>query len=238
MARSFTAANSDIAYHDAMPYGSQADFCFSFFLYSPNTTAALIFEYDQTNGFDYGKFSRPPGDFVRSYSVAGGWGDDTAAGVSTPGWHHHFLVIPCDGEGIPPPSPLGLNQVWFDGVKQTLIADGHTSAGPVAATSPFSIMGRRVGGINSVFATGIIAEWAVWSSHTMLAAPGPFVAALAAGANPMRVRSTELIAYVPWFGADSPEPDYQGGRRNFTLAGSSVAAPHPPTARSLVNFQD
>jgi len=54
----------------------------------------------------------------------------------------------------------------------------------------------------------------------------------------MRVRRTEAIMYLPFYGVDSPEPDYHGAQRSATLGGNSSRVNHPPTARGLVNFGD
>ena len=58
------------------------------------------------------------------------------------------------------------------------------------------------------------------------------VAALAAGASPLLVRSGSLLGYWPLWGIASPETDYVGNT-NMTLTGSPSAADGPPLASNF-----
>jgi len=238
MARQFLKANSDGAYRDPHSMAGIGGVCLSLWLWRlDNSVVQILFEYDQTNGFDYVPNGFAPGDLIRSYFVSGAqWSDKWNPPAATGAWHHYFFIIPGTGEGVPPPVR---NQVWLDNVQQTLTVNSAVNgAGTIAASAPFTVLCRRVGGVNSLFSSGIIAELAMWSSHTMITAPAQFVRQLAAGCNPLRVRTTECIMYVPFYGVDSPEPDYHFGGRQFTLTGTPTAVRHPPTVRAMVNFQD
>ncbi len=235
MTRHFDGS-SDIAYVTSEPLGSIGGPIVSAWLYRDDNSQStrIVFEYDQTNGFDVAVNVGSGNDLIRSYHGASQWSDhyvSPAAGA----WHHYLWIIPGSGEGIPPPAS-GLNQVWIDGSQATLTTVTHSGVGALAASSIFSIMGRRVGTTNSLFMGGKIAEFAMWSSHAMLINTAPFAKGLAAGACPLTVRKEEMLMYVPFFG-ESPEPDFHGAQRSVTIAGTTVER-HPPTVRSMVALQD
>lgn len=235
MARLFTVGTSDIAFVPTLPLGGTADFFFSAFLYRTDNTQANreLFEFGAgVTGFDVVANQGGGNDLIRSYSTPGQWAD-TYVAPAAGAWHHYVWVIAMNG----PPAPTSVNLVYIDGVSQTLTTVGHVYPTPGVGTDTFTFMGRRSGGINSNFLGGRVAEFAGWSSPTMRASPAQFVKQLAAGCCPLTVNKHEMFMYIPFFGSDSPEPDVHGAQRNATLNGSPTRVNHPPTARSLVNFQ-
>ena len=245
MARKCLAATTDGFYRDAENWQPISDLVFSFWLWRDDNTQnnicfELVSNVGSTDGFDYVPNAFLPGDLIRSYYTSGAsWSDKWNPPQGTGSWHHYFLVIPGTGEGVPPPIR---NQIWLDGVQQTLTVNGAANgAGTYTTNGPFSIMFRRNtnGGTGQGRAlSGRIAEFCVWSSDYMTRNPGLFATQLARGANPMRVRRTEAVRYLPFFGADSPEPDYHGGQNAYTVSGSPTLIANPPTMRSFVNWQD
>lgn len=66
---------------------------------------------------------------------------------------------------------------------------------------------------------GSIAEVALWN----VALPDADMAALAAGAHPLRVYPFSLVGYWPLWGAHSPEIDASGRAQGGTVTGTSAA---------------
>lgn len=236
MARLFTVGTSDAAFTPSFPLTGTADWVVSAWLYRTDNTQSsrIVFEFGNgaNAGLDVVANNAAGTDLVRSYGTTTTWAD-TYPSPAAGAWHHYVWVIAGNG----PAAPNSINLVYIDGVQQTLTNAGHTYPNSGALTQPFTYMSRRVGTVNSLFLGGRLAEFAMWSSPTMRATPAPWVKQLAVGACPLRVRRTEMLIYVPWFGVDSPEPDWHGAQRNVTLAGATSRINHPPTARSMVNFQ-
>lgn len=245
MARKCLTATVDGFYKDAQNFSGVSDIVGSFWLWrDDNTQNNIAFELVEsatgTNGFDYVPNAFLPGDLIRSYYTSGAaWSDKWNPPAATGAWHHYFWVIPGTGEGVPPPIR---NQIWLDGVQQTLTVNGATNgAGVYTTNGPFSIMFRRNangGAGQGRGLSGRIADFAMWSSDYMTRNPGLFASQLARGANPMRVRRVECILYLPFFGVDSPEPDLHGAQNNYVVSGAPTRVNNPPTVRSFVNWQD
>jgi hypothetical protein len=134
-------------------------------------------------------------------------------------WHHFIFTI--DGAG---------NYRYFvDG------AADKTGTYTASATTidELAIGCQRVGGVNGLFFPGVLAEVATWTAYLTL----QDARTLYAGFPPSYVRRTLLRAYWPLLGADSPEPDYSGGKFAGTLTGTA-AAPHPPVNSIVWPSQD
>jgi|SRR5215831_10134457 len=71
---------------------------------------------------------------------------------------------------------------------------------------------------------GRIAEAAVWN----VALSNAEIAALAAGVSPAYFRRSNLVFYVPIYGAGAPEADLSGNRNNGALTGSAPGFNHAP----------
>lgn len=85
------------------------------------------------------------------------------------------------------------------------------------------------GAAQNIPSTTLLAEVAVWN----IALTEADVAMLgAAGASPLRVRPSALVAYWPLFGAYSPEIELIG-RRELAVQGTLTAAPHPRLLRPM-----
>ncbi len=190
----------------------------------------LAFEFTATTNSTNGSFIIDPNSNSAS-TVVGKWGFAMANGSGAGGfwgdgftrpsaaaWHHYVLIM---NRATP------ANVAYLDGALQTLTAGTH---GAVTygnfANSTLNVMCRNQA---SLFGAGRMAELGIWTSTTLTASEA---LALANGAAPPTVHPDNLGLYVPFFGSDSPEPDYSGGRHSATLGGTSLAA-HPPVSPGL-----
>jgi hypothetical protein len=134
---------------------------------------------------------------------------DTFTWPSAAAWHH-FVII--HDRATP------LNTVYVDGA-----AVGLSGSARSAQSGNFANSSIQLGRTNTtLWKAGRLAHFALWPGVALTAQEA---VGLATGANPMNVHPDGLGIYCPLFG-NSPEPDYSGARRSFTLTGTSVAN-HP-----------
>jgi Concanavalin A-like lectin/glucanases superfamily len=131
--------------------------------------------------------------------------------VSTGQWYH--VVATYDG---------ATNRLYVNGT-----ADGSTSYSSANFVYGVSRIGDYVpsSGGESNFWNGNISEWAVWN----VALSANEIAGLANSTIPCRTRPASLVAYLPLWGLQSPEPDLSGNQNNGVLTGTSYATHAPVT---------
>lgn len=148
--------------------------------------------------------------------------EDSYPRPSAGAWHH---IMVTHDRTVP------INTVDVDGARQTLTTTQHGSAAAFTTTQPnFTNCTVTFGKYGSTFIPCNLAEWAIWSNVILT---NKHAQALAAGANPAVVHHENLLCYLPFFGADSPEPDYSGSRTPGTVT-STTFAPHPPVQPGLI----
>lgn len=129
-------------------------------------------------------------------------------------WHH---VLATQEAG-------GLATVYVDGVAGTSVNIGVGGASHEIAVGGLNINEPPTPNVLS-FYDGDIAEAALWD---VIVGSGSR-AALAAGANPLAVESSDLVFYAPMIEAEQPLPDLVGGR-DLTMEGRTGTEVLPTTA--------
>lgn len=137
------------------------------------------------------------------------WAENTTA-FSANTWHHLLGVEAASND----------RRVYLDG------GGKGTNTGTVTPepTSTHAFLSEYASNGFQFPMAGRVCEIAVWNVSLNDAE----AAALAAGVSPRRIRPESLQLYLPVLGLDSPEPDYSGNNRNFSLTGTLPQADHAP----------
>lgn len=196
-----------------------------------NTSDNLVMEYGTTwdangaNGF-IADFNYSGGVHTPQFGIAtviGGvqkyWNDEFPR-PSAAAWHHYMMTLNRATPAI---------AAWVDGAPQTLTLVKHDAvAYGNFGNQNLNLMCRNAA---SLFAAGRLAEYAMWGGVALGTGAAK---SLSIGALPITVHPDNLIFYPPIFGADSPEPDYSGGRHSATLVGAPTFTPHPGITQGLL----
>lgn len=173
--------------------------------------------FNANNGWVIAPNNAPtPGTWIFGMGTATGgtksWLDQITTRPTAAAWHHFMLVM---NRATP------VNTAWVGGVSAPLSTVVH-QAGTYGnyANSTLNCMARNG---TTKFSPGRLAELAIWGGVGLTTAHAK---ALAAGALPFQARPDNLVFYTPLLGADSPEPEYSGGKHSATLTGTSFS-PHP-----------
>jgi len=155
-------------------------------------------------------------ELVRAHVRAGGGNGvaSTATAATIGAWNHVAAVF----------TSATLRAVFLAGANKAT----NTSNVTPGAISQVDI-GARVGDASNLFEPfdGRIAEPGIWD----VALSDDEIAALARGISPLRIRRSNLLAYWPLLGIDSPETDLSGHGRNLTMTGTPARADHAPITR-------
>lgn len=195
-----------------------------------NTANQIIFEYGQTvgTGFDVIQAAfAGPSDLIRSFGGGGLSWADSYPSPSTGTWHQMLWGITIGHIGF------AVNNVWIDGVQQTLTNQGHSAFGSVNETDVLTVGGRLTSGVPSRWWAGRACEVGLWTPGAGAVFPSTQHAlALAAGVPPPFVYDEGLVGYWPLLGDPSPEPNYTAGQESMTLSGTTVV--NHPGVRALL----
>jgi hypothetical protein len=157
-------------------------------------------------------------------------GHDSANNVAptTNSWIHATGIITAGGISA---QTVG---IYYNG---TFTSAGSRNFPEATFTSTSFEIGSSLGG-NS-FWTGKIADLALWF-HGPSGVPLTALedAAITAGARPSQIRPKDLVAYWPFDGLASPEPDLSGNKNNGTLTGTAqiFGPPFAPFTRRWPQF--
>lgn len=223
MARKFNGT-SDKAVSATLAFGGSSKITISFWYFIAsyvNSDTKMIHNakdgVSAFNGFYFApsRNSAPAGtfDIAITKSTTNNFWEDSCTRPSAGAWHHvmlgHDRTVP-------------LNSVWIDGVPQTLSTITHGSG----TMGTFTDTAITFGHYSSTFLAYNLAEWTLWNGIILTTAHAK---ALASGMPSLLVHPDDRLLYVPFLGADSPEPDYSGNRSSVTLTGTTFT-PHPPIA--------
>lgn len=227
MARIFNGTSDSMAV--TLPFSSSTQCTISFWAFFAaytNNDTKLVYSSLSGNvggiaGFDCNpsRASAPAGgfDIAMTKGSGGSFWEDQFTRPSAGAWHHFMFT---HNRATP------VNAAWVDGAPQSLTTISHSGT----AYGSFADATITFCKYSSTFLAMTLAEWALWNG-VLLGAKA--ATALASGANPLSVHPDSLLCYLPLFGADSPEPDYSGGRHSATLTGTSFAR-HPPVQPGIL----
>ena len=125
--------------------------------------------------------------------------------------------------------------VWSATNSRVAYLNGSAGTTDTTSVTPVTVDRTSIGALERLSPTGyldgVVAEAAIWS----VALTTDEIVALAAGANPRRIRAHGLGAYWPLWGVASPEVDLgqQGNTYHMTVTGA-VQADHAPVSPYLV----
>lgn len=175
----------------------------------PNVFNTVVMMNDTSNYFQC--FVKSTGKMAWYVSASGPPNiDPGSATLSTNTWYHVVQRF-ANGAG---------HATFINGV-----SDGTSGLSGLSPVTSGSLgIGYDVTGGSLTFA-GRIADACVWNS----ALTNAEVAALAAGMRPYRIQRGNIIAYLPFDGVSSPEPDLSGFANNGTLTGTTNTAGPPLT---------
>lgn len=226
MARKFNGTSDSMAV--TLPFSASTKCTISFWAnWASFTSSDLRMVYSSLSGnvggiagFDCNpsRSSSPANGFdvAMTKGSGGAFWEDQIPRPSTGAWHH--IMITHD-------RTVPVNAVWVDGASQSLTTVSHTSN----TYSTFADATLTFCKYNVTFLAMALAEWAIWNTVLLT---GAAAKGLATGASPFDVHPDNLLAYLPLYGVDSPEPDYSGGKHSGTLTGTTWAA-HPPVAPGM-----
>lgn len=148
----------------------------------------------------------------RGFSTTTGAWNFSAPSLNT--WHH--LIVVYDASSVSN-TPI----VYIDGTSVTV----NTTTAPVGTVITVAtsfVVGAGTGGA-SVF-NGKIAEFTVWQ-NTLLTQNE--IKALYKGSSPLKIRKSNVVLYMPLYGTQSGEPNYNFTGGTQTIIGTKFQ-PHPP----------
>lgn len=226
MARLFNGT-SDLA--TATPdFSGQQRVMVSAWLYRDDTSAnRIVFEYGSANGFDVVANAFAGADLIRSYGAGAVTWADSYPTPTLNTWHHYLWLFYSGNGGA------GFNRCFIDGIDQAMTNRGHTAGAYTWANNRLDL-GARGPAAGSLFLSCRIAEFTVWNGVASTAISGPpkdTAAGLFAGGWSAPHLFGGPGFYLPFFGVDSPEPEYMV-RKNATLTGTSYT--NHPRVRSML----
>jgi hypothetical protein len=139
---------------------------------------------------------------------------------SSSAWHHVALTYDSSSTSNDP-------VVYIDGASVTVTENAAPSGTASTNADPY-VFGGRTAGARTF--NGRLAEFAAWD---VILTAGE-IASIAHGSSPSMVRRSSLVAHVPTWGVDSPEPDMVRGNAAATVTGSTGLVPHPPVQPFLL----
>jgi hypothetical protein len=142
---------------------------------------------------------------VYAFAASGNFDPIAGSTIATGTWHN---IVLSGGNAI-------ACNFYLDGVPFSIGAGSPGVLGTFTLGDDPGTAGR--------FLNGRLADFAAWSAALTAAE----AAALARGARPGTIRPSSLLAWLPFDGLQSPEPDLSGNANNGTLTGTALASGPP-----------